>query len=409
LKIEERKVAVRDLMVGMYVCRLDREWNGTPFPLQGLPIASPADIAALAEHCEYVYVDIELGLAPLEKNEGGSRAPAPAPRDIEGLRNSVAYRNTATFDDELPLAREAQSRVAEFASRVLEDVRHGRPILPDDVRNAVQPMVSSILRNTDAFMWIESLRKRDAYDYTHALNCSALAAAFGRHIGLPEDLLTDLATGGLLLDIGKLRIPAELFAREGPLDRDETAAVRKHVELGLAALQQTDTVPPHVYEMIRTHHERDNGSGYPDRLPGGRIPLFGRMAAVIDSYDAMTSNRGYRKAMSRHAALQELYRARDSLYSAEVVEQFIQCLNVYPTGSLVELDNGCVALVMAQNPARRLRPRVMVLTTPDKQLAADFRPLDLMDDNGDQGTPQVLIANALEPGAYGLDPAELYL
>jgi HD-GYP domain-containing protein (c-di-GMP phosphodiesterase class II) len=409
LKVEERRVAVSDLLVGMYVCRLDRDWAATPFPLQGVAIRSADDIAALAEYAHYVFIDIEMGLGPPDRPLATLAPSRPRKEaDIRKLRGRVAYHDTAAFDDELPRAREAQGKVAEFASRILDDVREGREISAEEVRRAVEPLVCSILRNNDAFFWIESLRKRDAYDYSHALNCSALAAAFGRHIGFPEDVLGDLASGGLLLDVGKLRIDGGLFARNGPLTDEEMAQVRRHVELGLQAVDSRDALPLQVRDMIRTHHEREDGSGYPDGLAGSQIPMFGRIAAVIDSYDAMTSHRSHCKALGKHVALQELYRTRGTLYSAEIVEQFMQCLSVYPTGSLVELSNGQVAVVMAQNAARRLWPRVMLLTTPDKQLAAQFQVLDLMTQTGDKAE-RLRIVNTLEIGAYGLDPAELYL
>ncbi len=393
----------------MYVCRLDRDWVGTPYPLQGLMIADAGDIAGLSEYCEHVYVDIEQGLAPVER----PRRQAPSPRrsysstETESLRNSVAWADTADFEDELPRAREAQQRASEFATRVLDDVREGRAISTEEVRHAVEPMVRSVLRNMDAFMWLESLRKRDNYDYHHAINCSALAAAFGRHVGFPEDMLTDLATGGLLLDVGKLRIDAALIARPGPLTRAEMTTVQGHVELGLALVDDGDPLPQHVEEMIRTHHERSDGTGYPRRLIGDQIPLLGRIAAVIDSYDAMVSERSHAPARSRHEALQELYRERNTHYASEIVEQFMQCLSVYPTGSLVELSDGRVAVVMTQNAARRLRPRVMVLTGSDKVLSSQFVPIDLIRQPED-GTG-LWIAATLQPGAYGLDPAELYL
>lgn len=420
LRLEERKIAVRDLTVGMYVCRLDRDWTGTPFMLQGVPIESQADIDALGQYCEHVYIDIELGLAPPGESLLGllPRDHRPAPREdrvdrddpgIRKLRNKATYRNTMAFDDELPRAREVQEQIAEFASRILDDVREGRPIRVDDVHGAIKPLVDSVLRNMDAFLWVESLRKRDGYDYSHALNCSALAAAFGRHLGFPEDILLDLASGGLLLDVGKLRVPPALLACAGPLDAGETAQVRRHVEHGLAVLAGGGFLPLSVGDMIRTHHERIDGKGYPAGLAGDQIPLLGRIAAVIDAYDAMTSDRVYRKAVSRHDALQELYRNRNSHYAAEIVEQFMQCLGVYPTGSLVELSNGCAAIVMAQNPARRLFPRVMVLTTPDKRLETHFLTLDLMRLSEQGRAGDIRIRHALEPGAYGLDPTELYL
>lgn len=411
LKLEERRVAVRDLLIGMYVCRLDRDWEGTPFPLQGVMVDSQRDIALIAEYCQHVYVDIELGLAPPEEDARPVRRRVLRdyePGEIEAIRDRIAYKDTASFEDEVPRARDAQKKAAEFASRMLDDVREGRPISPDEVRDAMEPMVRSILRNADAFLWIENLRKRGSYEYNHALNCSALAAAFGRHIGLPEDVLTDMASGGLLLDVGKLRVRAELMARQGPLDHREVVEVRRHVEHCLLILDEGNVVPSHIREMIRGHHERDDGSGYPDGAAGTRIPLLARIAGVIDSYDAMINERSYRKAIAKHAALQELYRERDALYAAEIVEQFMQCMSVYPTGSLVELSNGEVAIVTGQNAARRLRPKVMVLTDPDKAVLEQFRAIDLMMQA--EGEAEALqVRNTLEIGAYGLDPTELYL
>lgn len=423
LRLEERKIAVRDLKVGMYVCRLDRDWAGTPFALQGLPIDSQDEIDALGRYCEHVYIDIELGLAPPDApllgllprdRQHGHRDQRMVreeydDRSVRKLQNKITYGNTIAFDEELPRAKEVQYKVAEFASRILDDVREGRSISVDDVHVAIKPMVDSVLRNMDAFMWIESLRKNDGYDYSHALNCSALAAAFGRHLGFPEDVLLDLASGGLLLDVGKLRVPAALLACTGPLDADEMVQVRRHVEHGLSVLAGGGGLPASISDMIRTHHERIDGHGYPAGLAEDQIPLLGKIAAVIDAYDAMTSKRVYRNAISRHDALQELYRNRNKLYAAEIVEQFMQCLGVYPTGSLVELSNGCAAIVMAQNPARRLFPRVMVLTSPDKQLETHFVALDLMRLSEQDKAKGIRIVQTLEPGAHGLDPTELYL
>ncbi len=412
--IEERKVAVRDLKIGMYVCRLDREWEGTPFLLQGVLIEGDDDIAQLAACCSEVYVDIERGLAPLEARTV-ARPAAKAPvrnysaDDIEQMRDRVAYVDTATIEEELPQAKEAQQRVVEFAGRMLDDVREGRPVSNEEIHEAVEPMVRSILRNADAFLWLETLRERGDYDYSHALNCSALAAAFGRHVGFPEDVLGDMASAGLMLDIGKLRVRAELLTRAGALDAAELAEVRDHVQHCLAILDQEGAMPGHMRDMVRAHHERNDGSGYPGGLSGSDIPLLARIAGLIDSYDAMTSDRAYCKGVSRHAALQALYRERGTLYAAEIVEQFLQCMGVYPTGSLVELSSGEVAVVMGQNAARRLRPKIMLLTDPGKALLPHFRAVDLMAQAEGGGDAALQIVGMLEPGAYGLDPAELFL
>ena len=411
LRVEERKVAVAGLVEGMYVCRLDRDWEGTPFPLQGVMIADQADIDLLASLCEWVYVDTLLGVAPLEPVVVAAPARDVGPvfdnSEIEALQHSQAYPQLAAFDTELPQAREAQAEVVRLATRILDEVRAGRPIAAGEVREAVEPMVRSMVRNADAFLWVDRLRERGDYAYDHALGCSALAAALGRHLGLPEPLLVDLAAGALLLDIGKLRVPPELLARPGTLDAQEMREVQAHVQHALDLLDHGAAVPAHVCEMIATHHERIDGNGYPAALEGDRIPLLGRIAAVIDSYHAMTSPRPHRPAMAQHVALQQLYRGRGTAYAGEVVEQFMQCMSVYPVGSLVELNTGEVAIVMAQNAARRLMPRVMVLTTPDREVLDHFGTLDLMM-QGDRDAA-IRIVGALSPDECGLDPVELFL
>src|SRR5690606_10878430 len=411
VRVEEHEIAVADLDIGMYVCRLDRDWEGTPFPLQGMMITGQEDIDALAEWCSSVFVDVLQS-----EDEPGVRARSAGPGireydpgEIESLQHSRASPELAAFEAELPQARVAQARTARLWARILDDVREGRQLSPEHVRDAVAPMVRSVVRNADAFLWIERLRERGSYEYDHALGCSALAAAFGRHLGLPEDLLVDLAGGALLLDIGKLKVPAELLHKPGPLAPAEMRVVREHVAHALELLDAGAGVPAHVREMVATHHERLDGTGYPAGIAGDRIPLLGSIASVIDSYHAMTSKRPYRDALPQHAALQELYRNRDQWYASETVEQFIQCMSVYPVGSLVELTTGEVAVVMAQNAARRLLPRVMVLTTPGKELLEEFRSLDLLAKGDPDPETGVRVAAPLDPGAYGLAPAELFL
>jgi len=268
-------------------------------------------------------------------------------------------------------------------------------------------MVRSLVRNADAFLWLDALRARGDYEYRHALSCSALAAAFGRHVGLPQDLLVDMASGALLLDVGKLRLDPELLASTTAYDAEARQRMQAHVQHGVAIVDAGGAVPEHVRAMILSHHERFDGTGYPRGLEGDAIPLLGRIAAVVDAYDAMTSDRPHQPAVAQHVALQALYRERGSQFAAEIVEQFMQCMSVYPIGTLVELSTGEVAIVTAQNAARRLQPRVMVLTGPDKQVLDQFNSVDLL--VRAHSDDPVRIVAALTPGAYGLDPVDLFL
>jgi len=415
MQIEERQVQVHELRIGMFVSRLDRPWTDTPFPLQGFLILNSAQIERIAEYCESVWIDVE---------KSGPAEPMPALQTLtpganpvlamrtreESWQGAVEYPRQATVEEERPLAATAMETVSKRATEILDTLRSGGSVSREQVSAAVQPVVASLVRNPDAFFWLEALRKRDDYAYAHAINCCALAAAFGRYLGFPEMVLQDLATGGMLLDIGMTRVPGELLQRNGPLDVEEMRRVRGHVEEGLKLYDDSGLGNEDVRTMLRTHHERLDASGYPAGVPIRNIPLLGRIAGIVDSFDAMTSVRPFRPALSRAAALQVLYRERGHLYQPELVEQFLQCLGVYPVGTLVELSTGEVGIVMAQNPTRRLRPKLMLLTNPDKRLRDNFQSLDLLTMRyGEVEESDVHIVRSLDPGAYGLEPTELYL
>jgi HD-GYP domain-containing protein (c-di-GMP phosphodiesterase class II) len=405
MRLEEKRILVGLLEKGMFVSRLDRDWVGTPFPFQGFTIDSDRDIELLGSYCTSVFVDVLKGVAPSEALLTLKRSATPVfpPR-------AASYVDTVALQDELPAARKAHAIVHHLASTMEDDVRAGRRISAEAVRAAVEPMVDSLLRNADSLFWLISMMRQDQYAYLHAVNCAALAAAFGRHLALPKDVLVEMSMGGFLMDIGMATLPKELVEPSASRSAEDGVRMRDHVAAGLRVLDQAGITGNWTRDMLAHHHERHDGSGYPGGLAGDAIPLAGRIAGIIDTYDVLISDHPSCRGDSRHGALQALYRGADKLYQGEVVEQFLQCLSVYPTGSLVELNSGEVAIVMAQNQARRLQPRVMLLLDADKQPYRPYRDVDLMAlrPRADGGPP-TRIASALERGTYGLDPAELYL
>lgn len=402
--LEERQMLVGLLEKGMYVSRLDRDWVGTPFPFQGFEITSDEDIELLSAYCTSVFIDVQKSLI----NARPSLRVGSAPRNVFPPRGPE-YHNTVDIKEEIPRAREVHANLRALAERIADDVRSGRRLEPGVVREAIEPMVESLLRNSDALFWLMALMKRDDYMYSHAVNCSALAAAFGRHLALPREVLVELATGGFLLDAGMASLPSDVVQHGGKLDTEAMKLMRGHVQRSMEVLDQAGVTGKWARELVAAHHERHDGSGYPDGLAGDRVPLAGRMGGIVDTYDALRSDRPHRNGESRHGALQALYRARDRMFQAEVVEQFLQCLGVYPTGSLVELNTGEVGVVMAQNQVRRLRPRLMLLLDTEKKPYEPYRDVDLMQHGVDLADGGVKIAQALEPGAYGLRPEELFL
>lgn len=411
--IEERELAADQVKLGMFVCRLDRPWTDTPFPLQGFYVRDLAQIDILRTRCRRVWIDVELShrgtsgnLRGLSYVDAGMASATPPPTSVEPHDpriGSTRYENSLRLEEEIPAAREALEVAASTINRMVDQANGGLPIAPEVAHAAARPIVASMLRNSDAMFWLNALRRRDGYAYTHALNCAGLAAAFGRHLGLPEEFLTEVCIGAMLMDIGTTQVPETLLAHPGPLDALSMARVRRHVELGTQILG-TGAFGATVREMVSGHHERADGTGYPARRSGRDIPLHVRIAAIVDSFDAMTSERPYAPGMARHVALQELYRARETRYYPELVEQFISCLGVYPTGSLAELNTGEVVAIMAQNAVRRLRPRVLVLTAADGTMLPAFRTLDLLEASTD-----IEIRRPLPDRHAGIDVSELYL
>lgn len=400
-ELEERRLDVAELCIGMFVCRLDRPWEETPFALQGLALASNDDIEAIRAHCAYVYIDTRREVAPDTLTLRRTKLAS------DRFSSTAIYTNDVAVQEELPRAKAALQNASTLVDQIFDDVTSGRELSVEQVEQAVRPLVSSVLRSPDAYFWVEGLRGHDSYSYHHAISCSALAAAFGRHMGFAEDTIISLAAGGLLMDVGKRRLPEALLQYQGSLSPDQVQCIRSHVDEGLSILDEAGIIDQDVVEIVGTHHERHDGSGYPNRLVGNSIPISGRMLGIVDAYDAMISSRPYRAAISRHHAVRQLYAARDTLFQAELVEQFQVCMGVYPTGSLVELTSGEIAMVMAQNQVRRLRPRVMLLSTPNKQPTHEFRVLDLMEQT--TGRPVVEIARSLPAGDYGLDNVELFI
>lgn len=407
--IEEHQLPVSQLRPGMYVSRLDRDWTGTPYPLQGVLIESTQDIAELSRYCSSVTVDIS-------KSESFVRGALAQARAGQGYQMPMLSQIGAhprpllsTMEEEIPRAGAALDNVHRAARQIVLELRSSGRLDEAAVGEAVIPVVDSIVRNPDAFFWLQALRQHDPYSYSHAVNCCGLMAAFGRHLGFPDEALRDLATGGLLLDIGKTAIPEMLLESGQALDEEQMGLIRSHPQHGVRLYEQSGAGNGAVRDMILTHHEREDGSGYAGALAGEQIPLFGRIAGIVDSYDAMTSARPYRQALPRDQALQALYRQRGTLYQTDLVEQFVQCLGTYPVGTLVELSTGEVAIVIAHNPLRRLFPRVMLLTETDKQPRARLEALDLRQTWSAYDSRQISIRRGLEPGSYGLDPTELYL
>lgn len=401
----EKKIDTRDLRLGMYISDLDRPWVETPFMFQGFSLTATDDIRVLQEHCRFVYIDVDQGEdshACSERREE-SATPDVLMELCHRPNGFDFYQDQLSVEEELAVARDTHRQAQETLYSVIEDTQSGRPLSLSGVNQSVDGLIDSVLRNPDAFLWLTQLEQKDAYAYAHAISACTLSVAFGRHMGFPREELRHIAVGSLLFDIGKMKLPQELLDKPGRLTEREFELIKEHVTFGVKLLSSHQGFHRSSLNVLQSHHERFDGTGYPHRLSGTQIPVYARMAAIVDCYAAITSTRPYRCGLSPHVAVRKLYDWRDVDFQEELVEQFIQCLGVYPTGTLVRLSNHEVAIVIAQNRLRRLRPRIMVILDAQQQRLTTPCSLDL------QSHPELEILDVLDPEHCSIDTREFYL
>lgn len=428
-----------DLQVGMFVSDLDRPWIETPFLMQGLLIENEAEIATLQQYCQQVTVDRSrsLGDAYAPRHQGRElprRSGSPAgfrqltdvrPNDFAAICRQLRIEPVLRrypFSPEINPANQQSPLEAEllYSAPIVDDVKRTLKSIREAIANTetvslneigkqVAEMARSVERNPEAMIWLARLRSTNQYSYDHALDVSVHLMVFARFLWPSSRVIEEVGIAGLMQDIGKIDIPSEILDKPDNLTDEEYQLVQSHVASSLEMLLGQATFPNHVLEIVASHHERADGSGYPRRLKGERISFHGELAGLVDTYCAMTRDRAYGNAISSQKALESLIAMRGTKFREPVVDQFIQCIGLYPVGSLVELNTGEVGVVIQQNQVRRLKPRLMILLGPDKSIERNPITLDLMMEPTTPTGEAYRILRALPANAYGIDPGEFYL
>lgn len=395
MAIGKIQIHVSQLKLGMFVAELDRPWLGTPFLFQGFRIQRIEEIDKIKQLCESVVIDLEKSVHRKRSLVAADDVSKAAPRQI--------YKMAASFEEEITTANEIRANTQTCVDQLFEDVEHGRMIDLVAVKRVIHDTVDGVLRNPDAHMSLTQLKSWDQYTAQHSINVCVLALSFARHLGLPRAEMEMLGTGALLHDIGKLKTPLEVLNKPGKLTEEEFSMMKSHPVQGRELIEKRYGLSHHIADMAYSHHERIAGGGYPRGLNGNEISLWSKIVAIVDVYDAITSDRCYHKGMPPTEALTKMYGWRLKDFDGELLEQFIQCVGIYPVGSLVELTTGEVGIVISVNPLSRLRPKVDLLLDANKQPFYPTRVLNLSDCPEDELHAQCAIKDVLNPGAYGIN------
>lgn len=311
---------------------------------------------------------------------------------------------TAAIRDGARLHGRARACVEQLST----DLRKRQPLNLDIAKEVIQAMHESLTKNSNVLLWITNLQFPQESTACHSFNTAVLSMAFGRHRGMSRSDVIALGLGGLLHDLGKSHLPRKVLDKPATLTPEEWGAMRRHAVAGFDALSATGQLSEPVLKIVRHHHERADGSGYPDGLFGGSLPDPARMVAVVDAYDNMTGGY-YRRPMTHTNALRVLKNDAAEEYGLDLVEEFIRCLGTYPVGSLVELNSGSVVMVVGSNPSARLKPMIMFVRNEEGRFEKPRMLNDLSRYSDEDLTARWGIRRLVDPIDYGIDVWNLIL
>ncbi|HLS86214.1 MAG TPA: HD domain-containing phosphohydrolase, partial [Burkholderiales bacterium] len=300
--MERRQIPVGELQFGMYVAELDRPWTETPFMFQGFHLRTEQQLEALKKYCKHVFVD-------LEKTEEPEKARAAAvPPPTFKIRGTTKYPEAKPVEVEFKQAQAVYTHSVAQVGELLRPVAKPGGVLDGkEVKESVTRLADSVVRNPDALILVTRLREKSAEAHARALQVSIYLMVFGRYLELAREDIELLGMLGLLQDVGKTRLPASLLEKTTPLTPEEMELAKKHVEYSAEIVSSTPGLHPKLPALVLLHHERQDGTGYPRGLKGEQIGLYGSMAAIADTFDALTTARPHAQPLSPSNALSFLY------------------------------------------------------------------------------------------------------
>ena len=416
MPLDQIKVDIDDLALGMYVSRLDRPWIETPFPLQGYYIKETEDISNLRTYCSYVYIDIRRGKSPidpvflenLDSSVTTSRKKRPVSAKKLKARKGV-YKHTSSPAREVKSARKIHEMAIMAASYIDHALKTHSEIPVAETKKVVYQLVDRVIKNPDAYLWLTKIRNKDSRLYGQSVRITIWAVSLGRHLGISRDALNNLAVGIMLSNVGKTRLTESLLRKEtSDMTLDELETFQGHVTHAVRLLKNNTALDKQSLGIVMNMHERHDGTGYPRGLMGDEIPYLAKLAGIASAYDELTFPVNTEFGLSPSDAIAKLYRTINQSFQKDLVEEFIQAIGIYPAGTLVELSTSETAMVLEQNSERRLRPKVLLLLDSEKRMYKKFKTLDLMKKETTPEGIRLEITYSLPIGSYGADPEMIY-
>ena len=397
-----KKISIDQLKPGMYVSDLGSDWMSHPFLRSAFSVKDEAMVQKLIDSgMKEVYID------PLK---GDDVADAPTAEEVteeierEMLKvatEPVAERKVPV-GEELVRAKLIHGQANLIIRNIMQDVRLGKQVTAEKAEPVVEKLTDSILRNPGALLSLCRVKNKDDYTFQHSVSVCALLVAFCRAQGMAAGTIQLAGIGGLLHDIGKVKIPDKILNKPGRFTEEEFTIMKCHVVESKKILSETDGMTETSIQVAAQHHERHDGSGYPEGLKGEAITQMGQMAAICDVYDAITSNRVYHKGMTPHEALSKIFEWSKFHFNPVLVQSFLRVIGIYPVGTLVMLESGMLAVVTEQSGGNLLQPTVKIFYDSKRKKHLPPKELDLAQPDGHGGGDRIVGHEV--PEKWGVDP-----
>ncbi|MNU42652.1 Cyclic di-GMP phosphodiesterase response regulator RpfG [compost metagenome] len=383
-------IPVNQLQPGMYVLAIASQTGAMEIAQTGLVTNRQQVDALIRRGVLTVRVDLARSKLP-----GIEQVVSPSPAHSAG-----SARPAGSGEGRELKIRRLYQEARELQGKFIRHLKAGEPIDITPLAAVAEEMVDTMFTHGDAMLCLARIRAKDAYLMEHSMNVAILLANFGRYLGLERNVLKELTLGGLLHDVGKIMTPDEVLNKPGKLTDEEFGVMRQHVVHSYDILSNTAGITPTMLEVAANHHERLDGTGYPQRLKGDQLSLYTRMSGIVDVYDAVTADRVYKQGMQPTQAFRILLKGINQHFDAELVTKFIKCMGVYPVGTLVQLSNQRLAVVMQRNEQQPLKPMVKVIYHTTQRHYLEVQWLDLARNGGQES-----IESTVDPKEFGINLA----
>lgn len=378
-----KKIGVQQLELGMFLESFCGGWMEHPFWRTRFKLVHPQDLQRIrASSVREVWIDTRKGLdvaqgAAAETCDGVDGWTGPPPGGISALAGPHAEEPPVSLGEEIHRARQICLRSRQAITSMLQEARMGRAIQQEDARALVSEISGSIARNPHALLSMARLKTADDYTYMHSVAVCALMIALARQLGLEAPLVRQAGFAGLLHDIGKMALPLAILNKPGGLTPQEFDTVRQHPQLGCALLQASGVDDPVVLDVCLHHHEKTDGSGYPEGLKADGISLFAKMGAICDVYDAITSDRPYKRGWHPSEAIHKMAEWSTGHFDTSVFQAFVRSIGIYPVGSLVRLSSDRLGVVLDPGRQSLVSPTVKVFYCDTLRMRVPPEVIDL--------------------------------